>query len=366
MGLEGDLDREGLEVLIGGKAVLDLTGLQIQSVEQARRFLKTYGFDPDDANTLERLWGYHKRAVLFAHREILEASDSMPDLMSEPEKLGDLTRLFILASAPGNENTEMKRWACGLLKIIHALVHLDSDLFARFSEPIQSQILAPFDAELVNDPVLGLSLGAVGKSGGVPLKKFERKAFKTPDSSLLKLLVKAENIAFRLMDKVGVRFVTRDIYDGFRVLRYLLKNSIVSLPNTIPDQSNNTLYPLNMFVEMVEETRDLEHLDNDKIDQLLKYRLVQHQARARYNEKINPYTNPRYRFIKFISRKLIKIDMAEQQTIQFFYPYEVQIVDYESYVLGQSGEASHAEYKRRQCRQARARVFGLGVPPVHG
>ena len=46
------------------------------------------------------------------------------------------------------------------------------------------------------------------------------------------------------------------------------------------------------------------------------------------------------------------------QKIRFFYPFEIQIMDYETYTENMRGPLSHSEYKQRQIRAARLRLFG--------
>ena len=81
-------------------------------------------------------------------------------------------------------------------------------------------------------------------------------------------------------------------------------------------------------------------------------------ARAKFLEKHNSFTSRDYRFIKFITRQLVRVTHPDTgKSFSFFYPYEVQILDYEHYVRSLSGPASHEEYKSRQRARARQRVF---------
>src|SRR5262249_46668589 len=149
------------------------------------------------------------------------------------------------------------------------------------------------------------------KDGGVKLHKFEVKPFKTTASSVIKLLARPEKVALTLLDKLGVRFVTRDVYDSFRVIRFLVDNHILSYPHIIPDQSNNTLYPVNLFMEVMEELKAREVLGEGipaaTAHELLKARLEKERGRAEFLEKSNEFSGPEYRFIKFINRKLITV-----------------------------------------------------------
>jgi len=69
-----------------------------------------------------------------------------------------------------------------------------------------------------------------------------------------------------------------------------------------------------------------------------------------------------YRVIKFIARRRIKLAMGDS-VFQFFYPFEVQIMDNDTYVSLQSGPSEHKLYKDRQAKAARERILGVEVEP---
>ena len=180
-------------------------------------------------------------------------------------------------------------------------------------------------------------LGRAGDPNPIRLHKFEVKPFKTTASSVIKLLARPEKVALTLLDKLGLRFVTRGVYDSFRVIKFLVENHLVSYPHIIPDQSNNTLYPVNIFLETMRD------LDQGKlkcgtaaeIEAVLLERMTAHQSRAEYLQKANEFSGPEYRFIKFINRKLITVSLGAGDRVRdfrFFYPYEIQIMDYNTYV----------------------------------
>ena len=59
-----------------------------------------------------------------------------------------------------------------------------------------------------------------------------------------------------------------------------------------------------------------------------------------------------------LSQSLFSLDTsAISRDVRFFYPFEVQITDYESHLKNTQGEASHHEYKRSQLRSAMKRIF---------
>jgi uncharacterized protein (TIGR04562 family) len=138
----------------------------------------------------------------------------------------------------------------------------------------------------------------------------------------------------------------------------------MSYPHIIPDQSNNTLYPTNLFTEVMNEitSREIkgEDVSGEAIQELLKERLESEKTRAEYREKSNEFSGPDYRFIKFINRKLITVAVGPgetQRAFRFFYPFEIQVMDYETYVRNLTGPMAHDEYKNRQRKKARGRVF---------
>ncbi len=348
-----------LKSLVGGLNTLDVPHLSVQTLEQAREFAQSYGYDPGVEAELNKLWGYHRKAVTFIQTELLKPDERIPEALSDPNQLVDVCNLLLIASTRGHA---MQTWACGLLKVMHVFVHLDNDLFTHYSSDIQEQILKPVQAHIFEDSVSGVTLGTPGSDDGILLKKFEIKPFKATSSSVTKLLAKPELVAFSLMDKLGVRFVAKHLVDVFRVLRYLLEKNIVCFPHGITDQTNNTLYPLNLFFETMESLPRGHALPPDEVDGLLYKKLEEAGNAAEFREKFNAFTSSDYRFMKFITRRLVRL---KDSNLTFFYPYEVQIVDYQTYLKNMTGEASHDKYKERQVRRARARILGFGVEGEH-
>lgn len=349
--------------LVEGLHILDIPRLNVHNLEEARDFVQAYGYSLDNEKDLTKLWNYHRRAVTFIQTHLLEEGEQIPEALSDPNQLKDLAYLLIYASTKDLRENSFQKWTCGILKVMHVLVHLDNDLFTAFSSQIQDQILGSYKDHIYQDAPSGLLLlGNPNDPEAIPLKKFDTKPFKTSNSSVTKLLAKPEEVAFAILDKMGVRFVTRSLFDVFRVMRYLTRKNILSFPHIIPDQSNNNLYPANLLFEVMETITKDRDLEDKDIDQMLIKKLEDSQDRAQYRRKTNYFSSNEYRFIKFIVRKLINVDWPgdTQKSLTFFYPYEVQIVDYDTYLKNLSGPASHEEYKKRQLRRARVRIFGWG------
>lgn len=361
MSFDYRFDPHLLATLVGGLSPLDLKSLKIQNLEQAHSFIKTYGFDVNKAADEKMLWNYHRRAVTYIRSNLLDKGEEIPEALSDPNKLQNIANILIYASISDGRENSLQKWSCAILKLMHVLVHLDNDLFTQYSKKIQSQILEPIDSQIYNDPISGIFLGSPSESDHIALKKFTVKPFKSTDSSITKLLAKPEEVAFSILDKIGIRFVTKHLFDVFRVMRYLVNHNLISFPHNVADQSNNTLYPVNLFLEVMENFQVKEDHSLEEIDKILREKLEQATDRAEFRNKLNHFSSQDYRFVKFITRRLVRINIIRkgvEKQLNFFYPFEVQIVDYETYLQNLSGEASHEKYKARQRLRARLRVLG--------
>lgn len=354
--------------VVGGVSVLDIPRLNVKDKDQARQFVLAYGYDLNSFSDREQLWASYQRAISMIQDHLLDHQEKIPDEVSSQERLGDLGQLLIFASEKAKEHRELRKWACAILRVMHVYVHLKNDLFSAFNDEIQSQILNPIQEsiESVNDKIV---LGRDTRFGDVELNKFNIKPFKTTSSSVIKLLARPERVALTLLDKLGVRFVTNSVFDSFRVIRFLVEHHIISFAHIIPDQSNNTLYPLNVFLDVMRdienEGKTISKQDWPKSEGALEERLLrtlkESDAPVQYLQKGNQFSGDDYKFIKFINRKLITVNVGAGQSarlFRFFYPYEIQIMDHHTFLKNQSGPMAHDEYKSRQRIKARERVFG--------
>lgn len=353
--------RQSLDCAVGGRSVLDIPRLEVHNRAEAYEFIRAYGYEPTNRADLEELWATYNRALAMIREQLLESGEDIPFELSEPTKLEDISDLLVYASSREPGTAHLQRWACSILRVMHVYVHLRNDLFSAFRDEIQGQILKPLESVIVR---AGQTTW-VGDEARIPLERFEVKPFKTTASSVIKLLARPERVALTLLDKLGVRFVTHSVFDSFRVVRFLIDSHIVSYPHIIPDQSANTLYPLNLFFEAMDE---LEHsqagagsMSDEMINEWLKKSFEESSTRAEYLGKLNQFSGPDHRFIKFINRKLITVPVGEgemKRSFRFFYPFEIQIMDVETWRSTQTGPTAHDQYKDRQRKRARERVFG--------
>lgn len=351
MGLVYTFPEDNLKTLLSGLSAIDHKKLDIHDIESAYRFIKSYGFDMNDAGDTEDVWYYHRKAVSLLREHLMEAGEVIPEELADPVKLQDVGQLLICASQTGRP--AIQRWACAILRVMHAFIHIQNDIFSQFSDQIQEQVLRRYKEYILEDPIMGITLGNQKCIDQISLQKFEIKPFKRTSSSVIKLLSKPHAVAFTLLDRMGVRFVTKTMFDAFRVVRFLVHENIVSLPNVMPDQSNNTLYPANLFMDVIEKMNFLdspEAVENEMIKRL------ETADGSGFLVKKNEFSSSDYRFMKFISRQLIEAEVGGK-IIHFFFPYEVQIMDYRTHIQNLSGEKAHDEYKKRQKLAARVRVL---------
>lgn len=365
MGLNLGFDPEVFWSLIGGRAVIETPHLRLNSRAEAVAFLKAYGYDLDVETDREKLGQIHSRAVIYLRTQLLVDGESIPEEVTDTKRFQDVAELLVLASQSDQTDKKLHRWACALLRVMHVISQLHNDLFNYFSLEIQEEIFKPYKQFVHKDSISGIRLTAGEGSESIPLQKFDIKPFKDSDSAITKLLAKPDEVAFGLLDKIGVRFVTHNLFDVFRVMRFLVVNHVLSPANVIPNQSNNTLYPVNLFLEVMDSLPKTDGLLPADIDKILVERLSREMSRAKFLEKHNMFTDREYRFIKFITRQLVRVTNPDtQKSFSFFYPYEVQILDYDRYLRSLTGPASHDEYKARQRKHARDRVFAERVNTV--
>jgi uncharacterized protein (TIGR04562 family) len=246
---------------------------------------------------------------------------------------------------------------------MHVFVHAETDLFSSFSEEIQKQILTPIENSVRHEGKLFLRSFKKEGHPDIELLEFQTKPFKTSSSTVIKLLAKPDALAVKIFDKIGVRFVTKSIYDSFQVVRFLIDENLISFPQIIPDQSSNNMYPVKEFLEVagkLEQKHKPDHrLSSDKIDRLLLKKVQSNQAAfLGLFRKENPYSSEDFKYIKFICRQLVKIDNgAGSKPFSFFFPFEVQIMNESSFQKIQSGQSAHSAYKSRQIAAAVKRLF---------
>lgn len=358
-------DASILSSVVGGRSVIDIPALNIDTLDAADSFLLSYGFDLSKEKDVEKLIHYHRRALVLMVQKLGIVETDIPEIFRDLKKLGDIRNLLIFASHKDPDHQEIQRWACAMIRCMHVFVHAENDLFSTFSEEIQSQILTPFQECIRHDGTThrtflkGLDRGGLDGADPIELLGFEIKPFKTSSSTVIKLLAKPDALAMKIFDKLGVRFITRNLFDCYQVVRFLVRENIVSFPHIMPDQSSNNLYPLDVFMQVCDElSQSMMILDEQIIQDAFDKKLADLGDGVKFLRKENYFSGEDYKFIKFIARKLIRIKpQGGKEAFSFFYPFEVQIMDQSAHKKILSGPSEHQAYKERQRVAARKRLF---------
>jgi uncharacterized protein (TIGR04562 family) len=354
-------DSSALSVVAGGVSALDTPFLHIHNLEDAESFIKSYGYTISHPEDLERLWYFHRRALVLMTEKLKIDINEIPEQIKNKESLKDIRQLLIYASQKSEGH--LQKWSCAVLRCMHVFIHSETDLFSSFSEEIQKQILTPFEQAIVQDDKLYLKSYTKEGHPTVELANFQTKPYKTSTSTVIKLLARPEALAMKIFDKIGVRFVTRSVFDSFQVIRFLTDENLISYPQIMPDQSSNNMYPVEEFLAVCDKlSKKHGHnkvLASEKIDRLLSHKLKANQnAFLGLFRKENPFSAKDFKYIKFISRKLIHVhSQGPGKNFNFFYPFEVQIITEDAFKKMQSGESEHSAYKNRQIEVAIKRLF---------
>jgi uncharacterized protein (TIGR04562 family) len=363
-----------LNSVAGGLSAIDIPKLNIKTLAEASSFVSSYGFNLDDPQDLERLWYYHRRALVLMVERLGFLETEIPEILRDRKALVDLRNMLLWASYSFASTSSMtasntslnhkslQRWSCAILRGMHVFVHSENDLFSSFSEEIQSQILTPFQTAIAHEGERILLKSPRGLTH-VELGGFEIKPFKTSSSTVIKLLAKPDALAMKVYDKLGVRFVTKTLFDSFQVIRFLVEENLMSFAHIMPEQSSNNMYPVGLFVQVCEKLRTQKPPPSmSEVNRIFEDSLQKEGSGALFIRKLNEQSGVDFKFIKFITRKLIRVraktdPSGGSEFFSFFYPFEVQIMDASAYERISSGPSEHRAYKERQRILARKRLF---------
>ena len=352
------VDSQILEVVLGSRYTIDLPKMNITDRDEAIQFIFTYGYDISHYKDSENLWRTHRLSVEILEEEILDMDEELPKEVRNREELQDITKLLLIASQDKDE--KLQRYACAILRVMHIIIQLENDLFTSFTDDIKYQILRPIQEHIFKGQKGRVFLG---ESKEIELIGFSIKPLKQTKSGVIKLLAKDDVLAMTLLDRVGVRIITKTVYDIFKVVTYLIENNVLSFPHTLGGQVKNMICPVEVYNEVKEKvdlTSKDEESTEEKINKLLEEKIQAWRAKGESFTTNNKFTAKEFKFLKFISRRFLKIDRGpEKAPLNFFYPFEIQIIDEETHKANEQSDASHAAYKERQRRVARRRVLGF-------
>lgn len=378
-----NFDWDALWSATEGRSYIDIPKLNVHSKQEARLFLLAYGYDVEDPHVREELWKIHFEAVAFLRDSLLDEGESIPQEFLSRNQHSDVVKLLLEASRQSPEASS--RWSCAILRVMHIISHLDNDVRFENFKFAREQIFHRFDSMIQKAENERRWIFSQGDQN-VRMVRYFKKERKDRSSILIKLLSKPKAMVEAIYDRIGFRFVTDTKWEAFQLIRMMVDSGVVSPANIHPQRSFNTLIPTQQFREFVEDLR--HQLKNNVIDEAEARHLLlrlEGETGVSLGSARNRFTSSWYRAVQFTCRQLIvapdptyrfwtalreeliarpnieeilkeiPITLREKRT--FYYPFEIQVLDKESYVEAIGGRSRHREYKARQRLMARNRVL---------
>jgi len=380
-------------VMIGGESSIDLPTLTLQSLEEATRFLRSYGFDADNPDDARQLQAVIVESLSFIERNLMPKEWGQG--LVPPAEVIDCRdpRDLLLWASDRDEKSRMRRlWSCALLRVMHTIGHIEGAFRYNSIDQARDQIMARFNVHVRRDAEGQLWIGEDDVK--VRLARMEWKYSKPRESILLKLLHKRANVAETIYDVIGVRIVTERQSDVMLVVKILSQLHIVSFPNCNPSRARNTLLDADQFRVTMDDLRGRLMSNAISVEEFERT-LAGMNIPPPESGTANPHSALNYRSIQMTGRQLIRTEnpnfgwlrkledeaasaSPEKAAIlrdvvgfvrgwngvdselcdRAFFPFEIQVMDNASYAHNSSGAASHGRYKRKQVRAARRRVLG--------
>lgn len=356
---------ELFNVVFSQKSFIDINRLNVHDRETAAGYIRNYGYDLSNQAMKQKVSAILQEARNFIQSYLLEDPEGKdPVLVMPPEILfnDDILNLLILASE--KEKTIVQAWACAVLRVAHTITHVENDLARSFMPGIKKQIFSRFMDHLKLSRNGEYWLGEGDQS--IRLKMFEMKNEKSRESLILKLLHKKENVTADIFDRIGVRIVTYTKLDVILVLKYFSVNHVISFANIKPSRTRNNLINVQRFLNAIEELKshDLSSWEEEDVTEFLEKNLeLPHELKEKETGRIirenNLYSSTLYSSLQLTGRQLITVQdfFKPEINYRFFFPFEIQILDEESFNESREGRASHEEYKKNQICAARNRIL---------
>jgi uncharacterized protein (TIGR04552 family) len=327
---------EQVRLILRGGSVVDWHRLNLTSVEEASQILRSNEFVPDDQRDQQRLSDIRRRAIDYLHRNF--QTEFAPEIVGAPRT----EDLLLLAAG---RDPVLQPQACMVLKLMHVINHIDGRELL-FMLPVSDRdvfYLVEEKATRVADEM---------RRKGFPIVEFAGSR-KSRDSLITKLLSKKQSIAAQIYDKLRFRIVTANASDVFPVLRYL-GQELFPFNYTVPGESINTVFD---FPKMM--------AGNPHLAQMIPSLQVDIESEDQMRPTPNEATSVRFRVINFVVDLPIRIDsylshyadptLAALGRIVYVLT-EFQVLDLESHLANERGEASHEKYKARQRAKVKHRL----------
>lgn len=326
-----------IKIALEGRSFIDTKRIHIHSEQEAQDYLACYGFDVNDPIDAEELETLRLETLKLIEEELLNEGEFIPQALINER---DVRKYLLYASGHGPKG--LAPWSGSLLRVLHTLTHSYSYLNDMYHDDIREQIFSRFDHHIT-------PLEKGYRLGTIKLIDVEYRAAKSRRSVAMKLLHKAENVAADIFDWIGIRFITEYRADVIDILAYLREKHVVTYANLKPSRSRNTLLNVDWFKQCLTNGMSIEAIKEEM--QQMDYPTTEKSSVH------NCFSEVSYHSVQITYRQRIKILQPNGKKLCFFFPFEIQMMDQNSYLKAKEGLASHTEYKKRQRNAIRARVL---------
>jgi len=381
-----------MDVLIGGKSSIDLQELKVRSWQDATEFLRYYGYDPDVPGDAQKIHMVICEAWNFIEQYLMPFEWSRGK--QPPANLlftHDARDILVAASDLRPEVATTQAWACAVLRVMHTIAHIDGVTKYADIEAARTQVMNRFLKFVFRDQDGKLRFG--DRQTSVVLDRIEWKLRKSRESIILKLLHKKANVAETIYDLLGIRIITKRLADVMVIVKFLRDFHIVTFPNCNPSRARNSLIDVESFKHNVDMLREM--LEDGRIKPQEFSNILQGLTKplAAVNSAVNPHTAKGYRAVQLTCRQLIRYpnpalrwqeklrryrsekalseqaqqvcteilqlvaSESQEEQLEGFFPFELQVMDEASAAQNSIGEASHDRYKQSQVKASRRRVL---------
>lgn len=329
-----------VKTALEGRSFIDTKRIHIHSLQEASEFLSCYGFDISDPADIAELENLRLEAIELIEDELLKPGEGIPEVLKAEKDV----RLYLL-NASCHRDLQLAQWSGALLRVIHTLTHSHSYLNDLYHDPIREQIFKRFEGHIQykgDDIYLG----------PIKLIDYKFRTAKSRRSVAMKLMHKAENVAADIFDWIGIRFITPYRSDVIDVLAYLREHHIVTYANIKPSRSRNSLIDMDWLNDCLNTGKSLEN-----IKLAMQYKAFPEESELTQPIEHNQFSEVSYNSVQITCRQRIKIPQVCGKNLCFYFPFEIQMMDEDSYHKTRDGLASHSEYKNRQRAAVRKRVM---------
>lgn len=317
-----------LQTIIAGRSLIDTFELNIRNLDEAQKFLVSYGLkNSEDAERLRNT------AIDYVETVLLKQTN-----LSLPENINEFTLAELMVEASANTKAWASEWSCLLLKVCHAVAHAqwtrDEDAYDAALVKLNAR-LKPF---IINSRD-GIWIG--DDDCRIPIVEYKVKTEKKFYRVVTKLLLKEGNLSSGIYDHIGVRFVTNDIFSAIVLIKFLRSRHILMYANVLPQESRNLMADFHQIEELFSDfSAPVQTTEQEKI------------RRAESNSR-NTYTSKEFKMIKIVERLLVTTGNGRH----VFFPCEFQILAKHTHEALRKKPSSHAAYEKRQIEGVRNRLF---------